>query len=271
MKSRGFFSPLKRSWLPKLARTGLISKGVVYCILGTLAFLAAFEIYDESTTYTGKEDVSRIIGHYTGECIIIALIAVGLLSFTAWRIMESISSSNHPYKEKTPAIRARYFFSGLVYFSVAVYAITYLFVNNGRSSNGSSDIVTRLLLLPSGKLFVFICALCIAGIGIYQGYYGLSENYRKHVSKLNVSSKKTGILLRSARIGYISRGIVWLMIAFLLINAAVHSNAHQAGNSTRLFGFIERSPFGSYMLGILGLGLIFYGVFNFIRARYENF
>ena len=34
----------QNTWIDKMARIGMISKGIVYVILGILAFMAAFEI-----------------------------------------------------------------------------------------------------------------------------------------------------------------------------------------------------------------------------------
>jgi hypothetical protein len=79
------------------------------------------------------------------------------------------------------------------------------------------------------------------------------------------------LLLRAGKVGYISRGVVWLVIAFLFLRAAFYAVASKAGDTAEAFRFIESSPLGSPLLGLLGLGLIAYGVFNFIRARYERF
>ena len=122
-----------------------------------------------------------------------------------------------------------------------------------------------------GQLVIGLAALVLAGVGIYQIYYGLSEKYRKHVQQLNLHSSRSSLLLRAGKAGYISRGIVWLIIAYLLLRAALHNNSSEAGDTGKAFEFIESSAFGSYLLGALGVGLIAYGVFNFIRARYETF
>jgi hypothetical protein len=61
------------------------------------------------------------------------------------------------------------------------------------------------------------------------------------------------------------------VIAFLFFRAAFHAAASEAGSTGKAFRFIENSPLGSLLLGLLGLGVIAYGVFNFIRARYERF
>jgi hypothetical protein len=69
----------------------------------------------------------------------------------------------------------------------------------------------------------------------------------------------------------VARGLVWLIIAFLLLKAALHADSAEAGDSGKAFLFIENTHYGSYLLGMIGIGLIAYGVFNFIRARYESF
>jgi hypothetical protein len=122
-----------------------------------------------------------------------------------------------------------------------------------------------------GQYLLGAAALVLAGIGIYQIYYALSEKYKKHVQQLNLHTKAASILLGAGKAGYISRGLVWIILAFLLGRAALHANASEAGNTAKAFHFVESSTQGSLLLGALGLGLIAYGIFNFIRARYERF
>lgn len=124
---------------------------------------------------------------------------------------------------------------------------------------------------PFGPVLVGACALLLAIIGGYQVYYGLSEKYRKHVQKLSLQSNHSSLLLLSGKAGYISRGVVWLVIAFLFLRAAIFTSSSEAGNTGKAFQFIETSPFGSPLLAVLGIGLSAYGVFNFVRARYERF
>jgi hypothetical protein len=62
-----------------------------------------------------------------------------------------------------------------------------------------------------------------------------------------------------------------LIIAWLFSKAAWFSNAFEAGDTAKAFRFLESASYGSYLLGALGLGLLCYGLFNFIRARYETF
>jgi hypothetical protein len=145
-------------------------------------------------------------------------------------------------------------------------------LNGSQNKGGSSSqqMVSSLMNKPFGQQLIFVVAAIIAGIGIYQIFYGLSKKYRKHVDTLNLQSTAAKYLLTSGIVGYVSRGVVWLVIAWLMFKAALHSNASEAGDTSRALNFFEHS-YGSYLLAALATGLILYGIFNFVRARYEKF
>ena len=254
-----------------IARTGLIAKGIVYCILGALAFMAAFEIGGQSNAKTDKQAVFEVIQKQTGGQILLTILIAGLFCYAAWRFIETFGPDNRHNKKKSIAKRIRYGFSGLIYLSLAIYGAKQLFSRAEKDNKDSTQsTATELLSQPFGQWLVGLFGLIIAGVGIYQVYYGLSEKYRDHVSKLNTHAGGSKLLLTAGKIGYVSRGIVWLIIAWLLMKAAFLKDSSEAGDTAKAFGFLENSPYGSYLLGALAIGLICYGVFNFIRARYER-
>ena len=78
-------------------------------------------------------------------------------------------------------------------------------------------------------------------------------------------------MLGAGKIGYVARGVVWAIISYLMIQAALAASSEKAGDTGKAFGAIDNSLVGSYLPAALGIGLIAYGVFNFVRARYERF
>ena len=82
---------------------------------------------------------------------------------------------------------------------------------------------------------------------------------------------ETKVLLIAGKTGYVARGIVWLIIGWMFSKAAIHSNSSEAGDTSKAFSFLQSGSYGSYLLGAVALGLIFYGILNFIRARHERF
>lgn len=254
-----------------IAQAGLTAKGIVYSLLGLLAFMSAFRIKGHSANKTDTSGVFDLVHEQTGGQIILGIIAAGLICYSIWRGIQAFGDQEHKGSNvKGLAIRARYLFSGLVYGYLAFNAIKLLLYNDSGSGDNKQDMAKELLSKPFGQILVGIAAIILLAVGIYQIYYGLSEKYRKHAEKAGHSSNKK-ILLSSGKIGYIARGIVWLLISWLFFKAAINSNSAEAGDTSKAFIFLKQAAYGPYLLAAVGLGFICYGTFNFIRARYENF
>lgn len=260
----------QKSGIMRMAQAGLVAKGIVYVLLGIIAFMAAFELGGQSTNDADRSGVLGELKDLPAGTTLLALVAVGLVCYTLWRGLQAFRP-HHGEQEIKLTKRVRYFFSALTYGGVALTAGRLLLYNRQNSgSSGNQKLASNLLHQSYGQWLLGGAALVMVGVGIYQLHYGLSEKYRKHVQGLSLSSPASSLLLRAGKVGYVARGIVWLVIAWLLLKAALHANAAEAGDTSEAFRFIESSTAGSLLLGALGLGLVAYGVFNFIRARYET-
>ena len=257
------------SVIKPVAQAGLIAKGIVYCLLGLLAFMAAFHISGQSANSTDRTAVFEFVEKQPGGQIMLGVIALGLICYTFWRIFQASVKSDSNGKNSVGK-RLRYIFSGIVYGVAAYSLLKNIFASKSDSGNNSQDMVREVLTKPYGQILVGAVALTLLIIGIYQIYYGLSEKYKEHVDKV-ISNNHREALLNSGKIGYVARGAVWIIIAFLFFKAALHSNASEAGDTSKAFDFLQSSSYGSYLLAAVALGLICYGTFNFVRARFENF
>jgi hypothetical protein len=232
--------------------------------------MAAFHIGGESTAHTNKTGVFDFVYRQTGGQILLALIAAGLFCYTIWRGMEAFGDTEHKGKDaKGLAVRARYLFSGLFYATIAVSAVRMLLAGRSDSGDSQQSFAQDLLSKPAGQWLAGIAAAILLGNGIYQIYYGLSEKYRKHADNLHGQESKA--LLTAGKIGYVARGVVWLLLSWLFFKAAFHRNASEAGDTSKAFSFLENAGYGPFLLAAMALGLTCYGVFNFVRARYEDF
>lgn len=259
-----------RSKLDHIAKAGLVAKGIVYLLLGMLTFMAAFHINGKSTHEADRQGVFRFLASQTGGQAILAIIALGLVCYCIWRFVQAFLDTNRKGKKaKGVAVRTRYFLSGLIYGGVAVQIVRMLAAGDSQSGDSFSKAASKLMESGSGQLLTGAVGLIFAGIGIYQIYYGLSEKYKKHVEETSDKTKNK-LLLMAGKIGFAARGIVWLLISWLLLKAAVDADASEAGDTSKAFGFLKDSSYGQFLLAAIAIGLICYGIFNFIRARHEK-
>jgi hypothetical protein len=111
-------------------------------------------------------------------------------------------------------------------------------------------------------------ALIIVISGGYQIYKGASKKFMKKVTL--IGSKFSDLFSKAGIVGYISRGIVLLIIGYFLFHAALHANPGEVQDTDGAFSFL-RKKFGSFLMGAVALGLVGYGIFMFVRAKYEKF
>jgi hypothetical protein len=92
---------------------------------------------------------------------------------------------------------------------------------------------------------------------------------RQFTDELDFGGSKRGRLLRVLGIvGHIAKGVALFLVGLLIIIAAV---THQPRQSTGLDGSLKalpEQPFGIVALIAIAVGLMCYGVFAIIRARY---
>jgi hypothetical protein len=259
-------------WVKRFAKLGLAAKGVVYCLVGILAFMAAFEIGGSSEKNVDKQGVFRFILDQPFGQILLALVGVGLVCYALWRLTQAFLDNEHKGTDaKGIGRRIGYAFSGLVYGSLAYGCLRMVLGNQGSQGGGNSrqTLVREALQKPFGQWLVGGIGLCIIGIGLYQIYRALSGKYLKNIQTSSIKTELKAMIIRSGKIGYVARGIVWGLIGYLFIKAAREANASEAGGSGTAFAFLEKASYGSYLLGAVALGLFCYGIFMFVRARYE--
>ncbi len=257
------------SWIKTAARIGLSAKGVVYCVSGLLATMACLHLGNNSAKNAGTKGVfSFIEDQPLGKWLLLA-VALGLACYVFWRLLQSFKDTeNKGTDKKGLAKRFAYFFSALAYAGLAVYAFKAFLGAGDSGKDNRQSFTSELLQQPFGQWLVGIVAAIMIGTGLYQLYRGISGKYKKYVrDALHKDAAKW--ITTAGTIGYSARGIVWLIIGWLFIKAALHSNANEVGGSDKAFSWLQDS-YGTLLLGAVAIGLICYGVFTFLRAKYQD-
>ena len=72
------------------------------------------------------------------------------------------------------------------------------------------------------------------------------------------------------RFGYAALGVVFSIIGIFMIVAAIQHDPQQAKGLDSALKTLLQQPLGPFLLGIVALGLIAYGVYSFVEARYRQ-
>jgi hypothetical protein len=253
-------------WLDKFFRFGIISKGIVYCLLGLLTVMAALGLGGKKAS---KADTFNFIYEQPFGKILLSLVALGLFGFVTLRVFQSFKDIDHKGHDASGIItRIGFGISALIYLSLGFYA-SKLALSGSSGGDGDSKkfIVAKILDMPAGAWIIGIVAIITIISGGYQIYKGISKKFMKDVklvnSRFNDAYKISGI------VGYVARGIVLLVIGYLLFHVALKSNPQGVQDTDGAISFLE-NKFGTFLMGLVALGLVAYGVFMFVKAKYER-
>ncbi len=252
----------KKDALEKFAKSGFFMKGVVYLLIGILATMTAFGLGGE---VSGKTGIFQFILEQSFGRILLGIVSVGLFGYAAWRWTQAfIDPENSDDDIKNKLKRAGYFISGFLYGTFATYAMKMAIQGSGGSGGGRTTVIAQILDIPGGQVIVGILALAIIGKGGYEIWKGISSEHMDKVSDLGFKTKEA--VRKAGQVGYIARGIVLLVAGYITGRAAIESNASKAGGTEGAFEFMFSST-SAWIVGIVALGLAFYGLFMIIKAK----
>jgi len=254
-------------WVERLARLGYLAKGIVYAIVGVLAVQAAFGAGGQTTDTKGA--LSAIAAQPFGK-FLLALLTVGLIGYVVWRFVQAVQDPEHKGDDaKGWATRLGYAVSGLIYASLAFTAIGLIRGSGGGGGgNSKQDWTARLLAQPFGQWLVGLVGAFVIGLGFYQLYQAYKAKFRKQMKLQEMSPTEETWATRIGRFGLGARGVVFCIIGFFLLQAARQSDASEVRGLDGVLQSLAQQPYGPWLLGIVALGLLAYGIHMAVQARY---
>lgn len=253
-----------------LGRFGYAAEGLVYGLIGILA--AQVALGRGGATTDNKGALTRIAQAPFGGFLLIA-IALGFAGYACWRFLQAAFDPEGKGREaKGIATRVGYAIIGAIHLAFAASAVQLLRTGDaGATSDASAKSGTaQLLAKPFGQWLVAIVGLCILGIAVFQFYRAAKAGFRKHARLEEMTDREERGYTILGRIGYAARGFVFAAIGLFLIIAARNANPAEARGLDSTLALLASQSFGPWILGVVAIGFVAYGLFLFAEARYRR-
>ena len=250
-----------------LARAGFVARGLIYGIIGILAVKLAVGVGGKTTNQQGA--LEMIARQPFGKVLLI-LVAVGLGGYALWRLIHALLGHG-PEDSDSSFDRVAALGSGIVYAGLCAVAVEILLGAGGSSGSGSAQKTTAGVFgWPAGTWLVGIAGAVLIGIGLYQGYRGLSKDFLEDSKTEQMSARVRRWIEWIGTFGHLARMVVFGLVGVFLIKAAVDFNPSKAVGLDGALSKLVHQSYGPFLLGLVAAGLVAFGLYSLSDARYRR-
>lgn len=248
--------------IDKIQTLGLAAKGLVYGIIGALTAMVAFDMGGEKA---GKSDVVDFLQTQPFGNFILYLLSAGVVAYSLWRLYTAFADPKNKGNDIKGIIkRIGYFCSSAVYmlFGISIFRSA---LGSGGGSGSKQYYTAQLMDYSYGPTLIAIVGIILIGVGIYQIYKGYSGKYLK---ELNAGYGQHQSKIKTAgKYGFMARGVVFGILGYFVLLAGLTENADMVRGTQGAFSFLQQQSYGTYMMGIIALGLLGYGLFILYASK----
>ena len=261
-------------WYAGVARAGLVAKGVSYGLVAVLAIGVALGHGGKATSRSGA--LATIADESWGK-VVLVLLALGFAAYAVWRVIQAIFERKDEDEGEAKGTakkwgkRTGYVGRGLIYAGLT-YTTLKLLTNSGEQQSQNQDAkqtTSTIFDWPAGRWLVAIGGLAVLGAGLWNVYRGLSRKYEEKWHRgMSRTERKWGS--RAGLLGHLARGVVFGLVGIFLFKAAVEYDPDDAIGLDGALQTLANAPHGPWVLALTALGLLAYGLYCLVDARYRD-
>jgi hypothetical protein len=242
-------------WREALARVGLVAKGISYGLVGLLAIGVALGIGGKPTSRQGA--LQKLAGEPFGK-VVLVLLGAGFMAYALWRLIQ-VTDTDEWLKRIAYAGRAAVY-GALIYSTVRIIGGAHQ-----ESQDRKAQKTTGAILgWPGGRWLVFAGALVLIGVGVWNGYRGVTRKFDDKWKRGPEWGVAAGV------VGHLARFVVFTLIGAFAFEAALNYDPNDAMGLDGALRKLADAAYGRFLLGLTAAGLIAYGVYCFLDARYRD-
>jgi len=249
-----------------LARAGLAARGVVYAVIAVLALKVAFG--DGGGKTTNQQGALKTIAHGPFGKVLLIVVAIGLAGYAIWRLVRA-ALGHGPEQRDSGSDRIAGLASGIVYAALCVTAVKIL-LGASTGSGTPKKATGGVLDWPGGRALVVVAGLVMLGVAGYQAYKGIKRKFLENSKTEQMSEKVERGFTALGVFGHVARSVVFALIGYGLIRAAMDYDAQQAVGLDGALAKLGDASYGPWLLGLVAAGLLGFAAYSAADARYRK-
>ena len=247
------------------ARLGLATRGIAYIVIGVIALMVAFGVARHEPDQAGAIEAiaARPFGY-----LLLWVLVTGFLGLAVWRFVQAAEKRLN----LTAGHRIMALACGTGY-AIAFFT-TLMFVLHGTKpatgDRSARDYTAHVLSLDDGRVIVAFAGTVLVAIGIVMAVRGFAAEFTRHLRMGWMSRGTQDALVRLGQAGYVARGAVIAGVGIAALDAAITYNAAKAEGVDGVLRSFAQTRFGPWLLILVALGLIAFGISSFAEAKWRR-
>jgi Domain of Unknown Function (DUF1206) len=248
-----------------LARTGLAARGAIYILIGWLAIEVAL---GHSTRRPNQQGALQLLAGKSYGLVTLWLLGIGFAGYSLWRLSEAafgvVGDKPGPWPRVKSLVRA------IVYAFLCYLTFQVISGAAGNQTRQQQDLTARLMHHTGGQWLVGILGLIIVVVGLTLVVEGIRRKFMKYLQTARMSPQTRDIVERLGMIGTTARGLAFAIVGLLVLDAAVTFKPRKSGGLDKALLALHHQAFGEFLLLIVALGVLIFGVYGLCEARWRK-
>jgi hypothetical protein len=254
-------SPVARA----VARIGLVARGVIYILIGWLAVELAI---GHSSQRPSQEGALQLLAGKSYGLITLWLLGIGFAGYSLWRLSEAAFGVTGEKPGAGPRLKS--LVRAIVYGFLSALTFQVIAGSASNESRKQKDLTASVMHHTGGQWLVGIVGLAIVIVGLTLVIEGIRRTFMKHLRSGEMSPRTRKIVEKLGMIGTTARGVVFAIVGALIVDAAVTFSPKKSGGLDKALLTLRHQVFGEFLLLIVALGLIIFGIYGLCEARWRR-
>jgi hypothetical protein len=248
-----------------LARIGLAARGVIYILIGWLAIELAL---GHSSNKPSQQGALQLLAGKSYGLVTLWLLGIGFVGYSLWRLSEAAFGVTGEGMGAGPRLKS--LVRGIVYAFLAYLTFKVITGAAGNQTRKQQDLTATVMHHTGGQWLVGLVGLVIVIVGLALVADGIKRKFMKYLRTGEMSRRTRMIVERLGMIGTTARGVVFAIVGALIIDAAVTFSPKKSGGLDKALLTLRHQAFGEFLLLIVAVGVLIFGVYGLCEARWRR-
>lgn len=247
------------------ARAGYVAAGLLHVMIGVIALRVA-------TGGSGSADQSGAVAALAGSpggTVLLWACFLGCAALAVFLFSEIFFGATQRSDRDRLKHRVKMGGQAVVYGAIGAVFGTYALGGTSDSSGSTQSLSARLMAHPAGTVLLIAVGLGLVVAGAFFVHRGVTRSFRENLKSLPPGTAGRAVMWLGTA-GYAAKGVALAVLGVLVVVATVRSDPEQSSGLDGALKALQEQPFGAWILGAVALGLICYGAFMVVRARYQR-